>query len=73
MFSVSSQRVAAGENAAGDGTWNGLIKAGGKVFDRVMPDGNSARYQGNAYDGTQQRGCICINLGGTAEVRAFVL
>ena len=71
MLSVSSQRVAAGEIAISGGVWNGLIKVGGKVFDRVMPNGISARYQGNAYDGTQLSGCVCINLGGTAEVISF--
>jgi len=33
-----------------------------------MPDGNATRYPGNAYDCTQTSGCMCTNLGGTAEV-----
>ena len=52
MLPIVFQRVAGGVIATNVLAWNGLMKVGGKVFDRVMPDGMSARYQWNAYDST---------------------
>ena len=51
---------------------NGLAREA-RNQPKVGAYGDSARYQENAYVSMQKtRGCICANLGGTAEAKAFV-
>lgn len=69
---IAFREPPAGGNAAAGIVLNGLAREA-RNLQRVGAYGYSARYQENAYVSMQNKWArICANLGGTAEVKAFV-
>lgn len=70
----STQRAAEGGNAAERIWLNGSVRVGRTAKCQVVPNGDSARYQGSMYVLYMNRAVVFNgNLGGTAEVMyAFV-